>query len=276
MINLVLSVEKLNDVSICPLLYYYKHELRKVSIVKPDYLEEGELMHEGLRIYYQSKIEKKPIDFTTISELARNYAAKNLKLSVVNIESTVKDMMMYFNYYGNKESWEIEAAEEPFAKVLYEDSNVTFIVNGKTDLRAKTMNGQGPRIIVDHKYEAQFREKSERDNQPLAYSWAYETSDFVYNRIGKQQSYTPEKRLQRPYFSYGKHQIEEWRESAIEAAFDILRYTQNSKFPMRFTGCRIHGNKCTFHDVCSTTPDNREYKLKSSFVDRENKTVMER
>jgi hypothetical protein len=276
MINLVLSVTKLNAVSICPKLYQYSEGLGKRPSITPTYFEEGELMHEGLRLYYTSIMDSIG-DALDIPAMMRNYAAERLSLSSELVESTVKDFLMYHTYYNSgRSSWIIEAAEEPFAKVLYQSDDVTIVLNGKVDLRVKTMNGNGPRALVDHKYESQFREKLDRDNQALAYSWAYETYDWIYNRIGKQKSYKPEQKLLRPYFNFSKYQIAEWKEYAIDTAFEIIKYEKNDKFPIRFTGCNFQGHKCTFYDVCNTTPDNREYVLSQSFIGKDTKTVMER
>jgi hypothetical protein len=132
----------------------------------------------------------------------------------------------------------------------------------------KTNHGNGPRIIVDHKYESQFRAKPDRNNQPLCYSWAFETRDFVYNRIGKQKSYKPDKRLRRDWFSYSEHQIEEWVDNAIFTCMELVRFSEMELWPCRYTGCSIHGKRCTYYEVCNTTPDNREYKLQQLFGDK--------
>lgn len=274
MLNIVLSVEKLNDLQICPLLYYYKHEAKKVPTRKADFLETGELIHEMLRIYYQSKIDKNVIPIATIIELGRNYAAKNLALKAEEVEVVIRDIKMYFEFYGVNESWLILGAEEPFAKELYIENDFRIILTGKTDLRVKTSRGSGPLALVDHKYEARFEEKLERDNQPIAYCWAFEINDFIYNRIGKQKSKKVEEKLLRPYISYAKYQINDWIESAIETARDLIRFYTTEKYPMRYHGCRVHGRKCTFYDVCNTTPDNRTYKLDSLFKDRERGSLM--
>lgn len=275
--NIVLSVEKLNDLSICPRLYYYKHLLAKVPVKKAEYLESGELMHYGLQIYYKSVAEGTKIPLTQLLDVTRNYAAQKIQLGVEDVETTIKDLAMYYTYYTNLgESWQIEAVEEPFAKVLFEMDDLRIVINGKIDLRAVANNGRGPRILVDHKYESQFRTKYERDNQPLAYSWAYETRDWIYNLVGQQKSYTPEKRLIRPYFSFSDYQIEEWKENTIELVHELIRHEKLNKWPMRFRGCSYHFSKCTFYDVCNTTPDNREYKLEGLFMDKDrNRTVME-
>lgn len=261
---------------ICPQLYYYKYSLLKAPLITPEYFDEGSLLHKIMEIYYGHKIKNEPVNYDIMYELGKNYAAKHLSLSAEATEETIKDCKMYFNYYEDQGStWVIEAVEEPFAKELYSGKNIRIVISGKVDMRARTMSGKGPRVIIDHKYEGRFREKRERDNQPLAYSWAFDTKDFIYNRIGKQKSYKPEKRLARPYFNYSKHQIEEWKEAAIYAALEVLKYNESDYWPMRITGCNLHGNKCTFYDVCNTTPDNREYKLNSLFGAKKKHDLME-
>lgn len=279
MINIVLSVNKLDKYAICPTLGNYNSTLNLVPILgKSPGLDDGALMHRGLEIYYRDKIEKKGLTVSQIVELTRNYAAKELPSTTDEVETVCKDLSMYINHYNSdRESWVIEAVEEPFAKVLYESKDVTIVINGKIDLRVLSMNGKGPRILVDHKYEKRFYPKVDRTNQALTYSWAYETKDWIFNLIGKQESYTPEKRLSRVYFNYSSHQIEEWIENTIDLAFEIHKYELENKFPRRYSGCNLFNKKCYYYDVCNTTPDNREYKLRTQFITKVStgKTVMD-
>lgn len=277
MINIVLSTEKLNDIQICPRLYYYKHELAIAPTVKPAFYEEGELMHAILALYYQFRMEKTPVIIEGLLNFGRNYAAKNLNtLKAEQVETVIKHAKMYLDYYGNNESWQILGIEEPFARELYVDDRIKIIVVGKNDLRVKTNHGNGPVVIVDHKYEARFDQKVERDNQPLAYCWAYDVRDFVYNRIGKHKGKDRkvDDNLQRPWLSYAQYQIDDWKQSVIESAHDVLRCIEKNKWPMRIHGCNVHGRKCTFYDICNTTPDNRDYKVNSFFKTKDKFSVM--
>ncbi len=273
MLNVLLSAEKLNDIQICPTLYNYKHELLKVPIRKPDYFEEGELMHEILRIYYSSKMTGEQLTFDQMLDSGRNFAAKG-NLTSESVEETIKDARMYLEFYKYSDSWEILGVEEPFAKELYSDEELRIVLIGKSDLIVKTNRGSGPIAVVDHKYESRFYEKLERDNQPLSYCWAFEARDFIYNRIGKQKTKKTEEKLLRPYFSFSEFQINDWKNSVIEIAHDLLRYYTKDVWPMRFHGCTIHGRRCTFYDVCNSTPDNRIYKLESLFRDKGKFSVM--
>lgn len=273
MLNLVLSAEKLNDIQICPTLYHYKHELAQVPVQKPYYFEEGELMHLMLEMYYKLKMENNPIEINAIIDHSRNHATK-MNLKAEEVEKVIEDFRMYTDYYSESSSWEILGVEEPFAKEIYNDSTIRIVIIGKVDLRVKTNRGNGPTAIVDHKYEARFDQKLERENQPIAYCWAFEARDFIYNRIGKQKAKKTEEKLLRPYFSYSEYQINDWKNSVIDSANDILKYINDDYWPMKFHGCVVHGKKCTFYDVCNTTPDNRVYKLDSFFKDKTGFSVM--
>lgn len=277
MINLVLSTEKINDFQTCPLLYHYKHNIRKIPAKKATYFETGELIHYMLQEYYTTKlhIDSISLSLEVIIEKARNYAANNLKITAEELEIVIADFRMYYEHYANSESWVILGVEEPFAKELFTEGEIRVVITGKSDLRIATMRGNGPHAIVDHKYEGRFNEKCERDNQPLCYSWAFGTRDFIYNRIGKQKSKKPEDKLLRPYFSFAQFQINDWVESIKNTAYDILKCYELNTWPMKFSGCNFHGNKCSYYDICNTTPDNREYKLETMFADRGDSKLME-
>jgi hypothetical protein len=274
MINLLLSTEKINDLNTCPLLYYNKHELKQAPSKKANFLEAGELIHEMLAFYYLGLIPNNPKpNLDNILTHGRNYAAKNLLLQAIEVEEVIKDFRLYHNHYSGSETWQIDAVEEPFAKLLYENAQIRIAVTGKVDLRITTNNGRGIPVVVDHKYEATFRQKFDRDNQALCYAWAYDVNDFVYNRIGKQKDVS-KKLAREPYFCFSKYQIEDWKAATIETALDLYRYHEREVFPMRYTGCHANGYRCTFYDICNTSPDNREYKLKTTFNKRKEHILM--
>lgn len=273
MINLVLSTEKINDIQVCPTLYYYKHELAQTPIKKPYYYEEGDLMHKMLEIHYNGKMVEALVPESTIIEMGRNHATK-MNLKAEEVEKTIEDFKMYMEHYRGSDSWEILGVEEPFAKEIYTDNELKIVLVGKNDLRVKTNRGNGPIALVDHKYESRFYQKLERDNQAIAYCCAWEIRDFIYNRIGKQKTKKEEDKLLRPYFSYSEYQIKDWLNSVVDSAHDIIRYTASEHWPMKFHGCGVHGKRCTFYDVCNTTPDNRAYKLDSFFKEKGNFSVM--
>lgn len=270
--NLLLSVNKLEHIQICPRLFKYEHLDRLTPIASKSYLDAGDFMHWMLKQYYIAKLKNETFDITSFRENANNWAALNSPLSTVDVETTITDFEMYLNYYGPKDSFTIEAVEEPFAKELYVEDDFRVVLVGKVDLRIK--KGNDLRIIVDHKYEGQFREKRNRNNQPLAYCWAFDIHDFMYNRIGKQKSYKPEQRLARPYFNYASYQIKEWHESAVTSAREIVRHAKEDYWPARFTACSFHGNRCTFYDLCDSSASMQEHKRKDLFRIKDEHDIM--
>ncbi len=270
--NLLLSVDKLNDISLCPRLYFYKHILRRVPEKREKYLAEGEFFHLLLHEYYSDKINGKNRPYI---ELAQNRALEYSDgLSIDESNVLIKLFADYMNYYVN-EDWKILESEKPFAKVLYEDSrlDLRIVIRGRTDLFIETQAGF--KAIVDHKLLSRNDPIPSRDNQKLCYCWAFDVRDAFMNVIGKQKTLPIKEKLHRPYFNYSSHQIEEWKDETIHLALDIMRFHDNDFWPVKFTGCFFHKVKCKYYDVCETTKDNRIYKLESGFIEREEYDVME-
>ncbi len=275
--NLVLSTDKINDLSICPRLYYFKHILKRVAPVKPKYFTEGEYFHLVLKYYYEDIVKRRKQGPKFYLEIARNIATKFEELSINDSEELISTLLEYLIFY-NDDTWEILGAEQPFAKVILEDerADLRVVVRGKADLIINNKLGdQSFKTVVDHKVVSENWPQLSRNNQNLCYVWAFECRDFILNSIGKQKSYKPEKKFIRHPFSYGDHQIEEWKESVIAAIFDLVRYFDMNYYPARFTSCASKFNKkCTYYDVCETTPDNWKYKLESYAI-REDIDIME-
>jgi len=272
--NLILSTDKLNNFEDCPRLYEYSHIKNLTSKIKPKYFSEGDFIHRILEIYYTDIMKGRKQELNFYIELARNLAITQFstELSHEEIEEIIKVFSEYYNFY-QIEPWKILKVEEPFAKVILEDSklDLRIIVRGKSDLIVET---QGINAGVDHKFIARNMTLSDRDNQKLCYSWAFSLKDFFINSIGKQKSLKLEDKFKRIYFNYSKHQIDEWIENTINSALEMIRYFELDHFPIRYKSCiNLFGSKCTFHDLCNTSPDNRAYKL-NEFVVKEEYDIM--
>jgi hypothetical protein len=271
--NLVLSVDKLNTHSSCPRRYYFHHVLNRESPEKPKYFLEGEFYHKCLEYYYRDKIKSRVQSIPFYLDIAANFATSFEGLDYSDFETLFKIFSEYLTYYEN-EDWTIENVEVPFAKILFEDktADLRVIVRGKADLLITTKTGL--KATVDHKLLARFEGNSERDNQILAYSWAFDRRDFFLNKSGKQTSYSPEKKFVRDYFCVSNENVEEWIETTIYASLEIARQFEKNYFPGKFTACNYKGHKCTFHDVCSRGQKNWEYMLTSQFSERKEFDLM--
>ena len=259
--NFLLSTSKINNASVCPRLFYFHDILEREPISKPAHLESGDLFHQMLEMHYNSKINND--SSINIIEASRNIAAKTLDLSGEDVEETIKLYKEYVGHY-QYETWIPLAAEESFCKQLYASDDLNIFVEGKIDLRIETKAG-GSNAVVDHKKTGRDNTPPERDNQKLAYCWATGYRDFIINQCGTQKSKKIDDRMKRYYFHYDDHQIQEWIDSTIDLAMEILDRMASNKYPARYTGCIKYGYKCSFYDVCNSQQDLWEWKLKSEF-----------
>jgi hypothetical protein len=273
--NLILSVDKLNTFSVCPRKYFFNFVLSKEATTKPKYFLEGEFFHRCLEYYYKDKLKGRVQATPFYLEIAQNFAAEFEGLEYSDFEVLYKTLSQYLEYYAN-EDWKIEEVEAPFAKVLFEDekANLRVIIRGKSDLLITSNNGHGLKSTVDHKLLARFEEKTERDNQILAYSWAFDRRDFFLNKIGKQSSYPPEKKFVRDYFCISQANIDEWIEETIYTSLEIAKFYDKKFFPAKFTACTYRGMKCLYHSVCAMGRENWEYTLESNFNNRKDFDLM--
>lgn len=266
--NLILSVDKLNTFSICPRKYFFNFVLNREHEAKPKFFNEGEYLHKCLEYYYRDKMKKRIQGIDFYIEIARNYAADfSEKLSYDELEFLINIFRDYLTYYYT-EDWIIEDVEAPFAKELFADekANLRVIIRGKSDLLIKTINDR--HATVDHKCLSRFEEGTVRDNQILAYSWAFDRRDFYLNKLGKQKSYSSDKRFVRDYFCVSQSDIDDWVETTIYDSLSIARMFEKDYFPGRFTGCKFRGFDCPYLNVCSLPRENWEYSLESDFVER--------
>lgn len=256
--TVVVSVHKINDIELCSRIFRYNHILRIEPLEKPAYMEAGDIFHQCLDMHYRSKIGTKVMTHDEVVAAARAEVCK-MDLPVEDGEDAIKSYIEYREFYENEE-WIPEASEAPFAKELYADDDVRIIVEGKIDLLVTVPRTQ-ERITVDHKRSGRDTEPPDRDNQKLCYAWASERSTFVINFVGTQKSKKVAERLKRYQFQYSQHQIDEWKESAIYNVMEMLRHQKMDIWPARYSSCTKFGKKCTFYDVCNTTPDNKAYKI---------------
>jgi RecB family exonuclease len=271
--NLLLSSQRLNKLEQCPRLFFFENILNKTPIEKPKYFIEGEFVHAILEQYYSSKIAGSPEDNIAIIDFARNKATE-LSLTVEESEVLIKLFIDYISFHNN-ESWVIEAAEFPFAKVLFEseEKDIRIIIQGKVDLLATSK--EGIPLIIDHKVVSQNRVTYERDNQILLYCWALERNDFIINQLGKQKTLPAKDKFRRQYYNIPSHLLEEWKEGTIWKALELLRYHELNYFPHRYSSCNFQGRKCTFYEVCNGSKENWEYKLEGNFTTKEDYNLME-
>lgn len=268
--TLLISATKLDRIQQCEELFRYSYVKEITTIERKKEVEEGDLLHKLLQYYYVQKKQDPTYHprIDDIVEIGRNYAT-NLSLPTQETEEMLNLFKDYILYYSN-ETWKIEEVEVPFAVEILrdEEANIRIVLEGKIDLLV-TEEKTGVRLVVDHKRVSRNYTPYDRDNQKLAYCLASGRRDFIINQIGTQKSYNVDKRMQRYYFNYSEHQIEEFISNTIDWSLQILKVIDSDKkgyFVKRnYTACNRFNMKCQFYDVCNTTEDNKLYKLEQSF-----------
>lgn len=259
--NIVLSVSKINNFSLCKRLFFFSDVLDREPLNIDSKLESGSLFHELLKNHYNSKMTEKEIDFERVIDQARNYSSVNLDLDTEDIEKTLKLYAEYFHFY-QYENWIPKDVEQSFIKEIYSDDDLRLFIEGKIDLIVETKNGLA---VVDHKKTGYDSDPVDRDNQKLAYCWATGIKEFIINQCGTQKTKKLEDRLRRYYFRFTDQQIKEWEDSVIDIAFEMLDSLSSNRYPARYISCARFGRKCNFYEVCNSNTELWDWKLKTDF-----------
>jgi len=270
--TILISANKLDKIQTCHRLFSYTSIKELGSFSKPSYMDEGDLFHKLLELYYRAKKEVTDYNIESLIELGRNHAAALTNISQEEIEQNINLFREYILYY-QQESWIPQEVEIPFAFSILEDEDagLRIVLEGKIDLLAKDEK-TGQELVIDHKRVGRNSTPYDRDNQKLSYCLVTGRRDFIINQIGDQKSLSVDKRLSRYYFNISQHMIDEFVENTIYWTFEMLKImkmeSEGETPPGNYRGCTMYFNKCAFYDVCNTTPDNREYKLNQQYLPR--------
>jgi len=259
---LTLSASGLNSLQECPTKYNYRN-IQRLHLIdeKRDKLDRGSLFHEMLELHYNSLMTKIPLNeiILSVSELAREKYRNDEYPDFEMVESCVENYQSYALFYAG-DGWEPVAVETPFSKILFENDQHKIVVEGIMDLIAR--NNDGQIFPVDHKTsDKQDFYPTILSNQFFDYAWATESPIIIKNDIGFQKSYGPDKRFHRHMLNYTPELISEWREDVIYDGLNLINFIERDIFPRRKSSCF----RCSYRQVCESTPDAREWKMKSKY-----------
>lgn len=227
------------------LLSYYQCCPRKFWLIFAEHLnprkitqayEVGTLIHEMLRRVDRAKLQKRrrftdaqlmEIGFRTIrrSKALLNGSQRDSK---EHRETVLFHISQFVNFYAwNKAQerfYQPVGYEVGFSKILYEDSDVLFIYEGRIDKIIKVVNPDDPRSgflsWVDYKSQSRDYALYPNRNQFLGYSWALDTNIGFINYYGLQK----EKKDPHKYKTVFHHPelINQWRAETIATYREIL------------------------------------------------------
>jgi CRISPR/Cas system-associated exonuclease Cas4 (RecB family) len=262
-ITIVLSASRLDKLA-CMREYQYIYMLNKKPMLESEALEKGSLIHELAKHFYKNLNDLgKEQSVQLAIEAGRQYAI-GLDLPIDECEEQISNFQDYCNFYAN-DGWLPVKIEEPFAKLFHEDENIRIILEGRVDLIIVRSQDTSKKIVVDHKGTSRSEKRPNKlTNQFQLLSWAFDTDMVVRNEIGFQKSYKPADRFKRNILNYDKSSIEDWKKWTLFYILDRYEKLKHNIFPPDYTKCKY----CQFNEVCSSTPDNREWVLQTRFANK--------
>lgn len=250
---------------------YYKWYLYNLQNWRPKHkakaFDKGWLVHEILRKYYQLQIDGADFNERLKGSMEYGYEkSAKVSLALEEITEVFNTTNEYFNFYRG-DLWIPKAVEEPFSYKFYEDEDLIILYEGIVDLRVQTdFDENHP---VDHKTTSKNDRIHDLKNQFIGYCRAWHSSRMTINRIGFQKTLPAHEKFTRHMKSYDKDLQEEWAEEVIHVVKLGIMHHDMGFFPRNFTSCDTKYGPCLFTEVCQTTSDAREWKLKVEYSKNE-------
>lgn len=275
----VVDSQKLNSIQSCIRKYQYAFMQNREEQAPQIQFEKGELIHLGLEFYYKSrqvkyKWEENGITHAHVVQQSIDFMRKRaveMHTDVEELEDVIRIFIEYCSHYHNDGWDDIISVEKVASKVLYEDSSLILMYEGKVDLIVGlNISGQRYPIPVDHKSYSRKYPVSDMNNQFLGYVWLMDSNYIEINLIGFQTSVKPSDKFIRELLYYSPERINEWKDNTIFSLRQAIAYIDNNLFPMNLTSCNGMYNKgCQFRQVCQSNLNDRQDKLIQLYQERE-------
>jgi hypothetical protein len=281
--TLSLDATILNTFQACARKCYYSFIQNIRSQSKAKALENGDLMHKMLEIYYTLQIDGNtfvdspifaelvsigllpPVDKDTpaykiYSVKAGRYFASKMELELDDVEACIFQFQEYCEYFRH-DKWQPLAVEEVASKLLYDSPDLRVVYNCKIDLVAQQGNIIAP---FDHKTSKRREEPSSLSNQFIGYCYGLNMNHIVINKIGFQKTLSPKERFNRFILPISDARIEEWRLNTVFWCQKIKEAIETGFWPMNLTSCDKYSG-CIFIPICESDPEARLYKIERDF-----------
>lgn len=274
--TLTLDASQLNLYGKCNLAWaYVNRERLQLTGADSDALSTGTLVHLILEAYYKAKLKYIGLDFKAHAQAAidafdNHNLVRETKLDR-NVVKLVKDRFgEYVFHYQNNDLMpainnEIPGVEIGFSKVLYENDELIFIVEGKIDLLLSN-------VFVDHKSQSRTNYLYNFRPQMLTYAWATGFNGAMINYFGLQKNPTKDT-FRRDTINIPNWMIARWERKMLKIFYEISnieRYCDDNeinenKFERNFSNCSgsFDSNPCQFAPLCETESDEMRENLKN-------------
>lgn len=264
----------------CQLRYKYeKLDRYRLIAGKPDYLQEGSVIHKMMEIFYELGIPKEgetPVSYSDRIEAALDAGIKLASTDdSINLEGDrlqfLKDSFVQYADHWKNDGWIPRGTERYFTLELYreedtaEKEGIQVLYEGIVDLLVEITGREGL-FPVDHKTSKSFKtikHASILSGQFIGYAVGMDTTEVVENKFGLQTSYKPPDRFIRHPISFDAHVLEEWKGWTVVQALKMDQAMQLGYFEPNYKACY---RNCPYTSICYTRPNIREWKLTKDYI----------
>lgn len=280
--TLVLDASQMKQFGICNLswAYQYREHLMKAEL-DTEAMDKGTLVHLLLEKYYKLRLKEPNLDVYSSSSLAiQEYQNSEIvKTSYFPLEihqHICKRFVQYVGYWAGRDIRPISkngipGVELGFSKILLENEEVLFVVEGKIDTIIDVGNDQLG--IVDHKSQDRDARYYYYRPQMLTYAWATGASYGMINYFGLQKEYKEKVSFRRDTMQFPKWMISRWEKQMIKIFYNIANTDYNFpkdineyKFERNFSSCAgaFETHPCMFSHLCESESQETREALKQN------------
>lgn len=270
--NIIFDSTILNNLQACgeKLNLGNNHDLIPVGD-KPDYFDEGDLLHKMFEFYnlvlkeYKTEIIYDNNAYPILVKAASDYgqwASTQLDLHPAECSEVIFQFGEYAKH-TRMNGVTILEVERPFIKELHKDDDLAVYYTGKIDRYTDTPHfGKVPR---DYKSGGQRKQPKTLSNQFVGYCYATDSDIIIVDKVGFQKTLKPEDRFQEFPLYYNAMKKEEWRQDTIWWAKLYAFYIETNTWPRNRTSCDKWSG-CQFEKICDAGDlEMRQHIIKTEF-----------
>lgn len=271
--NIIFDATILNNLQACAQKLYLGSEQDLIPVgSKPDYFDEGDLLHKMFEFYnlvlkdYGVKILYDNGLFPRLQKAASDYGqwiSISLDLSQVECSEVIKQFNEYTTHTRMDGVTVIEA-EKAFIIELFKDEELGVYYTGKIDRMTDTPSfGRVPR---DYKSGGQRKKVLALNNQFTGYTLVTGSDIIIVDKVGFQKTLKPEDRFSHNPLYYNQFKKDKWKANTIWWAKQYAFYLENSTWPLNLTSCDKWSG-CQFVEICDANDEEiRQHIIKTKFV----------
>lgn len=279
--TLALDASQFKQYMTCSQSWYYSYqENLRLQTTDTEAMDKGTLVHNLMDIYYNLIAQSPNCNKNDAAEGAIEFFKKSKVVESMGFPQDTEKFIVarfaqYLFFYGNNDFTPILAGGVPsvelgFSKILYENDDVCFIVEGRIDLIARL----GDQLVfIDHKTESQAGDLYSYKPQFRTYAWATGLKYGGVNYFGMQKE-VGAKTFRRQIIEFPEHIVEEWRLKMLSIFWEIsisfqdkdLCDTKNIEYKYRRNLASCAGpyekHPCQFTHLCETKDNEMRENIK--------------